>query len=366
MNINTTQNMQTIPQSIKDTLPQSIGKLKFPKTNIIVTASAIALSACANTGATVSPFDDREIMAMRQVANDDINSAIAHKIQQENLLREVREADGGVHNRQLPPTHKVDAHLDIQAISHESMQSIVNDGQDSRHSVPMLPASTTPTTNYAKSTAEPTYTPPMGVVTTPIQSIDGSDVYNNQSQTQNITQVQNLNTRTPVNLNWGRGGNAIPVPAPTHLSTHVKSSSDVPQSAPTAFNNVATKATAVPKIVGSNTTTRTPVVLGKTNVATAETTPKATININNNMRPLMQELPTPINGRVKVSEALNMVAKASGYSFSIQGNDKDYIVDFKNFSGSLLDLLKVVGDGLGDKGTVSVETKTKSIKLKYD
>lgn len=343
-----------IPKRISDlTLPKRINGLTLPKTNIVATASAIALSACANTGTPPAPFDDAEIAQMRQVANNDINNAIAHKLQQENLLSEVQAAAGGVHNRQLPPTHKVDAHLDIQALSPESMQSIVNDGQDSRHTTPVLPS--THNVDYAKSTAAPVYTPPIGTVTAPVQQIDG-DVYKPQSITYTPA------TRTAVDLNWQRGGNALKVPAPTHLSTHVKSIA-VQQTAPNSFGSVETTNTRTPVALGGGKAK----AIGQASASqSAINTPKAAIQVNNNMRPLMQELPTPINGRVKVSEALNMVAKASGYSFNIQGDDKDYIVDFKNFSGTLLDLLKVVGDGLGEKGTVSVETKTKSIKLKYD
>lgn len=366
--------------------PQS-GKIKVSDIptpmplSTLAAASALVLASCATTGSL--PEDGRSIQEVRAEAEQELDDAIRQTRRQKQLLAQVEQAGGGTHNHQMPAQNSVSTLNDVQPLSEQSVLGIVNQGQDPRPTRPSMPKMTADRAEYLVL-ADKVKPPTADVQPTPVY-----DPYTNS------------------------GNNAMP-PVYTPIADSVAADEYVPRYIPKPQNRRNTRRTKsigttytagqagqTPASVRSN---RTPVsLMGLNNINPTEPpappperktapnpqthkekwvgysgslhpTANKVLHLPTKQQPdiqrypeLNKELDAPLNGTVRVSMVVAAIAKAIGYEFTLQGEDKDFSMKFENFNGTVLDLLKVVGgkNGLDTRGIINVLPQQKRIILKY-
>lgn len=361
----------------------------------LAAASALVLASCATTSGL--PEEGRSMQEVRAEAEQELDDAIRQTRRQKQLLAQVEQAGGGTHNHQMPAQNSVPTLNDVQPLSEQSVMGIVNQGQDPRPTRPSMPHMTADRADYPQAGQHPMMALAEKKIMPPTRS------QSEQGQT------------APIYDPYTSSGNnaATPPSVYTPIANSAATDEYIPRYTPKPRNGRNTrrpkgigttyatgKAGQAPASVRSN---RIPVSLvGLDNInptappappperkPTTQAAPKEKwAGYSGSLRPsadkvlhlptqrqpdvqqyaeLNKELDAPLNGTVRVSMVLAAIAKAIGYEFSLQGEDKDFSMKFENFNGTVLDLLKAVGgkNGLDTRGIINVLPKQKRIILKY-
>ena len=72
-----------------------------------------------------------------------------------------------------------------------------------------------------------------------------------------------------------------------------------------------------------------------------------------------------LNGSHNTTELVKMLAHEAGYEFKLSGEDRKIEMIIAHFNGSIKDALIGVGNGLGNRALIRVNTKNKTVVLEY-
>ena len=72
-----------------------------------------------------------------------------------------------------------------------------------------------------------------------------------------------------------------------------------------------------------------------------------------------------LNGSHNTTELVKMLAHEAGYEFKLSGEDRKIEMIIAHFNGSIKDALIGVGNGLGNRALIRVNTKNKTGVLEY-
>lgn len=72
-----------------------------------------------------------------------------------------------------------------------------------------------------------------------------------------------------------------------------------------------------------------------------------------------------LNGEYELTKLLRTLADGAGYQFVLNGKDVDHKLTISPFNGSIKDALITVGNQIGNKALINVNTKSRVIALEY-